>query len=493
MAKTVVVIGAGPAGLTAARYLAQRRLDVQVLEQDPDYVGGISRTTNYKGYRFDIGGHRFYSKNKEIEDLWTEVLGDDMLVRPRLSRIYYNGKFYDYPLKAWNAFSNLGPAETFRCLASYMKAKIAPRRSVTSFEDWVIDEFGFRLYTMFFKAYTEKVWGIPCTQLSADWAAQRIRGLSLSSVITSVLGLKAGKPDRTRVIKTLIDSFRYPKYGPGMLWERIRSEIEMAGGHVTLDRRVVRIKRAAGNVVVRAVDSSHSYFDYDAEQVISTMPMRDLVGALQPNAPEHVKAAADVLRYRDFLTVALVIRKTAVFPDNWIYIHDPEVRVGRIQNFKNWSPFMVPDTNTTCLGMEYFTFEGGELWTMADKDLIQMASQEVVRLGFVSAEEVVDGVVARVKKAYPVYDDHYVSSVRMIRELLLQEWPEVLLAGRNGMHKYDNQDHAMLTGLICARRIADNSSMDPWHVNADAEYQEEVVTDDRSGRLQPELLQTHGR
>ena len=479
-------MGAGPAGLTAARELSRHGVSLDILEKDPRYVGGIARTVEHRGYRFDIGGHRFFSKNGEIEDLWTEVMGGDMLVRDRLSRIYYRGKYFDYPLKAANALLNLGPLETVLCVASYVWARIRPVRRPRSLEDWVTNQFGRRLFRIFFKTYTEKVWGIPTSELSADWAAQRIKGLDMWSLITSTLRPRRATEGRGEVIKTLIDSFRYPRLGPGQMWERVRDELAEKGHPVRMGYDVERIHRTPARV--RSVIAGGEEF-YGSD-FVSTLPIRELIEKMDPPAPAEVRAAAAALGYRDFLTVALIVARADVFPDNWIYVHEPGVQVGRIQNFKSWSEDMVPEPGRTCLGLEYFCFEGDGLWQMPDPALVALGTRELVELGMVRPGEVVDGAVVRQRKAYPVYDDVYQDHLAVIREWLTTSLPNLHLAGRNGLHKYNNQDHSMMTALIVARNIALGTGLDPWKVNADAEYHEEVRAGepDRSGRRTPERI-----
>jgi protoporphyrinogen oxidase len=479
-------MGAGPAGLTAAYELSKHGVPVTVLEKDPSYVGGIARTAQHAGYRFDIGGHRFFSKNQEIEDLWTEILGDEMLTRGRLSRIYYQGRYFDYPLRATNALRNLGPLETVRCMASYAWAKVHPYKDPRSLRQWVTNQFGDRLFRMFFKTYTEKVWGTSTDEISADWAAQRIKGLDMWSLIKTTL-LPRGRPkERGQVIKTLIEEFRYPRLGPGQMWERVQKVLADGGQPVRLGRAVERIEWSDGKVT--AVLAGGEVFS--GTDFVSTLPIRDLVEKLQPPAPEAVRRAAGSLNYRDFVTVALMIDRADVFPDNWIYIHEPGVQVGRLQNFKNWSPDMVPDPALTCIGLEYFCFEGDGLWESTDADLIALATRELAELGMVRPEEVLDGAVVRMPKAYPVYDDHYQRHLDVVREWQEANLPNLHLAGRNGLHKYNNQDHSMLTALIVARNIATGAGLDPWKVNADAEYHEEVRVGeaDRSGRQVPARL-----
>lgn len=489
----VVVLGAGPAGLTAGYVLSKAGMGVTVLEADPTTVGGISRTVEYHGYRFDIGGHRFFSKSQEIEDLWTELLSDQLITRHRLSRIYYDHKYFDYPLKAVNAFMNLGPVQTARCLASYAKARISPIKDPTNFEEWVSNQFGSRLYRLFFKTYTEKVWGMSTTELSADWAAQRIKGLSLTSAVRNALMPQMPVKSRSDVIKTLIDEFRYPRLGPGQMWERARDRIEEAGQRVIMGERVIQLRHRDGKVrSVVTVDRDGGEHQYGGADVISSLPIRELIAALDPPPPPKVRAAAEALRYRDFLTIALILKRADVFPDNWIYIHDPSVKLGRIQNFKNWSPDMVPDPEMTCLGLEYFCFAGDNLWSSSDAKLIALGTAELARLGIAQPDEVVDGTVVRVPKAYPVYDDMYKQHLAVIRDYLSAVAGNLHLAGRNGLHKYNNQDHSMMTALLDARNIiAGRQLYDVWRVNSDAEYHEEVgideLTPDRAVPLVPSL------
>jgi protoporphyrinogen oxidase len=491
----ILIIGAGPGGLTAAYALRGSGHDVVVLEKDPEDVGGLSRTVQYKGYRFDIGGHRFYSKSSEIEELWTTWLGSEMLVRRRLSRIYYNHRFFAYPIRPLNVLQNLGIPYTSLCVLSYLKAKLLPRPEVKSFEDWVINQFGERLYTTFFKTYTEKVWGIPCHQISADWAAQRIKGLSMFSLIRSILQPRTRQRDR--VIKTLIDQFRYPRLGPGQMWEEVRTQLETSGQRVLLDHGVTRLHWRPGQGVqtVEACTCAGERSEFPVHQVISTMPLRSLVNALDPLPPDSVLQAAAQLKYRDFLTIALILDQPQLFPDNWIYVHDPSVQVGRIQNFKNWSPDLVPDPQTTCLGLEYFCTADQQLWDMRDPDLIALATRELTQLGLCGhpdqPAQVLDGAVVRVPKAYPVYDHEYLHHIAVIREFVEQKLPNLQLVGRNGMHRYNNQDHAMMTGLLAARNILTGSpSFDLWRVNQDATYLEEGPMDEQEGgRLVPRPLQ----
>jgi protoporphyrinogen oxidase len=472
---SVAIIGAGPAGLTAAYLLSKKKVPVTVLEADPVYVGGLSRTVEYKGFHFDIGGHRFFSKSKEVEDLWTELLPDDMLERPRSSRIFYGGKFYSYPLKAGEALVNLGLLEATRCVLSYLKARWFPVAEPRSFEDWVSNQFGQRLFNIFFKTYTEKVWGMSCKEISADWAAQRIKGLSLKTAILNALLPKKKVKSKDQVIKTLIDSFRYPRYGPGMMWETCTEKVLALGGEVEMGQRVVGCTYDAdtGLWEVEHRDAEGETRVTQAWHVLSSAPMRLLANGLKPRLSEETIEAANRLKYRDFITVALILQDRNLFDDNWIYIHDPAVKVGRIQNFKSWSPEMVPEPELCCYGLEYFCFEGDGLWTADDESLIELAKRELAKIGLAQPDDVLDGCVVRQRKAYPVYDDDYSRQVETIRAELERRFPTLHLVGRNGMHKYNNQDHAMMTAMLCVENIlAGRKIYDLWQVNQDAEYHE---------------------
>jgi protoporphyrinogen oxidase len=465
----VIVVGAGPAGLTAAYQLAKRNAPVDVFEAD-DVVGGISRTVERDGWRFDIGGHRFFTKVAAVEALWHEILPNgDFLLRPRMSHIYYRGTLFDYPLKPMNALRGLGIMESVRCLASYAWARIRPPRDQSHLEGWVSARFGKRLYSIFFKTYNEKVWGVPATAIQADWAAQRIKNLSLLKAIANAL-----RPGRNqRDVASLIEEFQYPKYGPGMMWEHAATLVEKLGGTVTLNTWVDEVHREGGRATAVTVrDAAGGARRIPADHVISSMPLSALVKAVRPAAPAHVVEAAEDLRYRDFLTVALVVPEKHSFPDNWIYIHSPDVKVGRIQNFGSWSPYLVKD-GRTCLGMEYFVFEGDELWEAADSDLIGRATDELERLGLATPGAVEVGYVVRMPKAYPVYDERYQENVDTIREWLAEHLPNVTPVGRNGMHRYNNQDHSMMTAMLTVENILDGTDHDVWSVNVDEEYHEE--------------------
>lgn len=493
----IVVVGAGPAGLTAAYELARAGVAATVLEADT-VVGGISRTVERDGWRFDIGGHRFFTKVSRVQRLWHELLPDgEFLRRSRQSRILYRGRFYDYPLRPWGALRNLGALEALRCVLSYVLARIRPPRDQSHLEGWVTARFGVRLYQHFFRSYNEKVWGVPATAIQADWAAQRIKNLSLGNAVLA--GLRRGR-DRTAIV-SLIEEFHYPRLGPGMMWERCTELVEAAGCKVHLDQAVTRVVHEGGRAVLveAAADdgagSAHrgAVTAYPCTHVVSSMPLPELVRAMDPPAPAAVLAAAAGLGFRDFLTVALVVPQDSAFPDNWIYVHAPEVRVGRIQNFGAWSPAMVKP-GRTCLGLEYFVNDGDDLWSMPDRELVALAARELAEIGLVGTDLVEAGYVVRMPKAYPVYDEGYRHRVGVLRDWLATVAPNVHPVGRNGMHRYNNQDHSMLTAMVTVDRILGGGTGDPWAVNVDADYHEQVGPDTVSGtgRDAPVLPRTGG-
>ncbi len=462
---SVVIIGAGPAGLTAAYELSKAGVPSTVLEAD-NIVGGIARTANYKGYLFDMGGHRFFTKVSMVEKMWHEVLGKDLLTRPRSSRIFYRKKFFSYPLEPGNALSGLGLIEAARCGFSYMRSRAFPTRPEPDLETWVSNRFGRRLYEIFFRTYTEKVWGMSCKEIRADWAAQRIKDLSLSSAILNALRPKKKNQPKDKVIKTLIGEFLYPRKGPGMMWEATQSILEAAGSRVVMETPVEKIFWEPGRIT--GVEAGGQR--YEADHFVSTMPIRELFESMEPAPPPEVKEAASRLKYRDFLTVALILKDRKAFEDNWIYIHEPDVKVGRIQNFKSWSPEMVPEPQNTCLGLEYFCFEGDGLWNAPDSELIELGKRELLKLGLAEKDDFVDGTVVRVKKAYPVYDEHYQQVLEKV-QAFVDQISNLQLVGRNGMHRYNNQDHAMMTALLTVANIKAGTRLyDVWRVNEDAEY-----------------------
>ncbi|XUU61496.1 NAD(P)/FAD-dependent oxidoreductase [Erythrobacter sp. HA6-11] len=471
----VAIIGAGPAGLTAGYLLTKQGKSVAIIEQDETYVGGISRTVEHEGYRFDIGGHRFFSKSQEVVDLWNEILPDDFIQRPRMSRIYYEGKFYSYPLRAFEALRNLGILRSTACMLSYLRYKLFPIKEVKSFQDWTTNQFGHKLYSIFFKTYTEKVWGMPCDEMSADWAAQRIKGLSLWSAVVDGLKRSLGlnkKPNDGMETKTLLETFRYPRLGPGMMWDAARDKMLATGkGQLFMGHGLKQLSSDGQGGWRMSASGESGEVVIRAKHAISSAPMRELSKRLHP-LPDTTLQASE-LRYRDFLTVALMVKSEDLFPDNWIYIHDERVQVGRVQNFRSWSPEMIPDEDMACVGLEYFCFEGDGLWSSSDEDLIAQATREMEVLGLCDPAKVTSGAVVRQEKAYPVYDDDYEANVDAMRRELEAKYPTLHLVGRNGMHRYNNQDHAMMTAMLTVENIlAGERVYDIWCVNEDAEYHE---------------------
>jgi protoporphyrinogen oxidase len=466
--KPTVILGAGPAGLTAGYLLCKQGLPVIVLEAQ-DQVGGLAKTEIRDGYRFDLGGHRFFTKAKEVDALWHEIMREEFLRRPRMSRIFWNGKFLDYPLRGTDVIKKLGPVELTRSVLSYLWAAVKPKGKEETFEQWVSNRFGKRLFNLFFKSYTEKVWGVPTSEIRAEWAAQRIKGLSFFSAAKSAFfGNKGDK------VKSLISEFNYPRYGPGQMWETMTDDIEQKGGQVLLEQPVTKLE-FEGNRVARVhtrdqvIEPSH---------VISSLPLRSTVGIADPAPRPEVIAAAKGLRYRDFLTVSLVLDGEDLFPDNWIYIHEPSVEVGRIQNYRSWSPWMVPDQSKACVGLEYFCFAGDELWETDDEELVQLGMRELEQLGLATPDKLQFGFVVRVPKAYPMYDAEYAERVSTIRSWLdgLENLQQV---GRNGLHRYNNSDHSMLTAMRAVDNLVKGSDHDLWAVNAESAYHEEEGQDEQ--------------
>jgi protoporphyrinogen oxidase len=461
-----IIIGGGPAGLAAAYELTCQNYQPVVFEKY-NRVGGIARTEEYKGFYFDMGGHRFFTKSDEVNQVWREVMGKDFLRRPRLSRIYYKKKFFNYPLKPMNALQGLGLWEGMFIGFSYLRWQLFPHKQENTFEEWVTNRFGKRLFQIFFKSYTEKVWGISTSELSAEWAAQRIKDLDLKAAILSMFV----QPKHT--ITTLIEEFDYPRRGPGMLWNNVKEKIEERGGQVHLNSDIIRILHQDGNITGLVVKRGDQIEIVEGTDFISSMAITDFIRALDPPPPQGVLDAAEKLVYRDFLTVCLVINQPKLFDDNWIYVHEPDVKVGRIQNFKNWSQDMVPDQNTSSLGLEYFCNKGDELWCMADSELIELGKRELEQIGLARSVDVVDGRIFRVEKAYPVYDSTYQQHLDVIKNYI-NRFENFQTIGRNGLHRYNNQDHAMLTGIYAVRNLLHGEENNLWAINAEQDYHEEV-------------------
>jgi protoporphyrinogen oxidase len=462
----VVIVGAGPAGLTASAELVDRGIPIILIEKS-DRVGGIARTDTYKGYRFDIGGHRFFTRVPWVMEFWKNIMGDDFLKRPRLSRIYYQKQFYHYPIKPLEVLRKFGITESLRVVLSYLHARAHKRPREQTFEDYIVNHFGKRLFHHFFKSYTEKVWGVPTSEIRASWAAQRIKGMSIWSMLKTALFPKHNTHT------SLIEQFYYPRLGPGQMWERALEKVQASGkATVHFSSTPVVIRHQNGRVESVDIKTPQGIVTVPCRAVISSMPIGELITLHSPALPADVQYAAAQLRYRDFLTVALIVTKEHLFPDNWIYIHDAAVRVGRIQNFKNWSPELVPDQKTTCVGLEYFVFETDELWKKSDADLVAMATEELVQLGLAKHEDIVDGCVVRMQRAYPMYNASSEEALPVIQKAL-GEITNLYPVGRNGMHKYNNQDHAMYTAKLAVENIF-GATNDIWGVNVERVYHEEV-------------------
>lgn len=476
--KSLIIIGAGPAGLSAAYEAVHCGIETKVLEK-ASQVGGISRTETYRGYHFDIGGHRFFTKSKKIDTLWRELMGDDFLNVTRMSRIFYQDRFFKYPLSIPNTLLNMGMFESLFIGLSYVKSQISPYPEEETFEQWVSNRFGKRLYTLFFKSYTEKVWGISCDQITADWAVQRVQNLSLMKILSnSLFGNQSAK--------TLVDEFSYPIRGPGLMWERLSSVIRSFGGTINLNSEVVRLDHSNNRIdsVVYHREGGN-VTEQPADHVISGLPVTQLVKMLNPSAPKAVRKAAENLSYRAFIIVMLIIDAKDLFPDQWIYIHSPDVRVGRIQNFKNWSPSMVPDPEKTSVGMEYFCDMGDGIWCMPNNQITKMAMEELSSLGFENSSKIIDSYVVRQPYAYPVYDRDYANHLGTIKAYL-DGIGNLQTIGRNGMHRYNNMDHSMLTGILAVKTIL-GEDHDVWEINDENQYLEEIENV-KKDTLQEEMI-----
>jgi len=480
------VLGAGPAGLTAAYVLASRGQPAAVFEADVQ-VGGISKTVEVDGYRFDLGGHRFFTKLAPVSRMWEEVLGEELITRPRLSRIFYDGKYFAYPLTARDVVGRLGVWESTRCALSYLWAQRHRGRDADTFEEWVTQRFGRRLYDAFFRTYTEKVWGIPGSEIRSLWAAQRIKNFSLFYAMLTVLRLKPGN------VTTLIEEFRYPRLGPGQMWEEVARHVEENDVPVHLRHRVTSVGHRDGRVEHVVVETCDGERRLQVDSVLSSMALADLVQMIEPAPPANVLDAACGLRYRDFCLVALMTTEEEPFPDNWIYLHDPATRAGRVQNYGAWSDGLVKP-GTTCLGVEYFCFEGDDMWEMPEEDAIELAKSELARIGLIDPDQVFSGAKVHVRKAYPMYDAHYEENLEIVRGYLAG-FSNLRTCGRNGLHRYNNQDHSMWTAVLATLNLVDGTNYNVWDVNMEAEYHEEGeavegALDSHHGAIGPALPHT---
>lgn len=466
----VAVIGAGPAGLSAAFILSENNKSTVVLEMSGQ-VGGISRTIERDGFRFDIGGHRFFTKDEEVDDFFKRILGDEAIWVNRSSKIYYLSKYIDYPLKPANAIFGMGIGTTAKCLADYGYVKVRNifgKPEIVSFQDWVSNEFGRELFKLFFKNYTEKVWGIDCDQICAEWAAQRIKGLSLRVAVKDALF-----PQKNGKVATLIDKFMYPRLGIGRISERLTEDVERLGNEVRMHSRVTAVNHEGGHITAVDVQADEGSYRLEVENLCSSMPLTELVLAMRPEAPAGVVEAALGLRYRDLVTVNLMIDKPQVTDQTWIYIHDPSFRLGRVHEPRNWSPAMAPEGKSSIVA-EYFCFQDDDIWNMDDQALIDLTVDDLGRrLGFLEKGEVIGGFVVRVPKAYPMYELGYEIPLRKIRDYIAG-FDNLEIVGRYGTYKYNNMDHSMKTGILAARNIL-GESHDVWDVNAEKEYHEEKV------------------
>lgn len=466
MTDTPLILGAGPAGISCAHYLARAQQKVTVWEKHTK-VGGLARTDEFQGFRFDVGPHRFFTKNDMIHNLWCEVTGEDLVHVPRLTRIHYAGQLFKYPLQPLEAFAKLGPATSSRAMLTYAWAQ-ATRRPSTNFEEWVMGQFGSTLYEIFFKHYTEKVWGIPCARISCDWATQRIKGLNLGSTI-----LHALLPflNRRGHVKSLIDAFVYPRLGAGQTYEKMAAEVAEQGNAILLGREVTRIFAEKHRLTALEYQEQEQRSTEDVPFLFSSMPITALIQQLTPPPPVEVLQAAQRLYYRAHLCVNVIVDQQHVFPDNWIYVHSPDLRCARIANYGNFSQDMLGDTSMSGIALEYFCFQHDTMWQMNDDALIKLAVGELEKLGFTRAKKVVAGFVTREADSYPAYFLEYQSHLEIIRRYV-EQFDNLLCIGRGGMYRYNNQDHAMLSGVLAARNFL-GEQHNLWEINIDEAYLEE--------------------
>jgi protoporphyrinogen oxidase len=521
--KTAIIIGAGPAGLTAAYELLEKTDIKPIIYEMSGDIGGISKTVNYKGNRIDLGGHRFFSKSNLVMNWWQNIMSvqgapskDDlklknenrlarvfengpdpekedrvMLIRNRLSRIFYLRKFFDYPVALnLNTLSNLGLVRILKIGFSYLKIKIAPVKNEKSLEDFFINRFGRELYLTFFKDYTEKVWGVSCSEIQADWGAQRIKGLSVTKALFHALKnifLKEDSIEQKKTETSLIEQFMYPKLGPGQFWEEVVRLIKEKGGEIHLNHKVIALKKENNQIAEVTIKNENTAesINTKGDYFFSTMPVKDLIQAMDGDAPQEVQEIAQELMYRDFITVGLLLKKLKIknktkiktinniVPDNWIYIQEEDVKIGRLQIFNNWSPYMVKDENNVWIGLEYFCNEGDELWSKSDTDFSKFAVDELAKIDIIKKEDVLDSAVIRMPKTYPAYFGSYDRFNKIVE--FIDKIENLFLVGRNGMHRYNNQDHSMLTAMTAVENIIQGKKTKEniWAVNVEEEYHEQ--------------------
>ncbi len=456
------IIGAGPAGLACAAALLSRGVEVEIFESD-NAVGGMTKSIELWGQRVDLGPHRFFCADQKVNRFWTHFTGKEYVMVDRQTRIYYKQKFFDYPVKAMNALSNLGFISAAECVLSYIYAQLFQHGKEANFEEWVSRRFGYKLYSIFFKTYSERLWGIPCTELDADFARQRIKKLDMLEVIKNAFFGGGAKKH-----KTLLDRFAYPKNGAGETYEKMAEYIREKGGKIEFDTPVKSI--LTEDHVAYAIELEDGRV-CEADQIISTAPFTDMLGSIQ-DMGDDVKKLAGELRYRNTTIVYLLVDGKGLFSDNWLYIHDPEVQVGRITNFRNWSPYMTKGSEKTILALEYWSYDNDELWKMDDGALISLAKADMIKTGLLKGKKIEDGHVVRIHRSYPVYDTGYAEKVQKLQKAA-DSLDHVCFIGRNGSFKYNNQDHSLLMGMLAAKNIlAGTKKYDLWTVNTDKEYQE---------------------